>query len=866
MRTRLMAALLCTLLPVAVVRGQFSQTLYPNEILSEGSAFATIFTGEASHPTVSDDGRYVVYEQDDTLFLVDRQAMPRTTIRVPNCDVGSPPDFCFQTPSDTRPRVSGDGRYVVFSTYRPMSGLGIDVNGAEDVYRWDRQSGAVQLVSVSAAGVLGNADSRFADVSRNGRYVAFESRATTLIAGESLSPNVTRVYWKDMVSGEVRRIPDGFSNAIWLKPRISADGLRVMAIRFQAVGNSPTSLWDVNTASKVSTGFDQYPGSSPDVAVISSDAQVSANVDLGSSYQVNRFWRFTENSATGFGFGGITFDAPFGGGIDLSAGGGHLAVHYCRFSTSLNRFSSSVYILSGNRVHYVSMGWGPNVACERGFDMTPNGRYMVMSAFDLWRPDWCSNCFGGVVGNPFNSDRDELNDIFLIENPLWQPLPQNVAAKAGGVPANSRKVQVSGDGNVVVFESEIPAGQLNPALVDSNGVADVFRFLRNIDSIELISSSDGVNAYPGGGQNPSMSQDGDRVVFEALDSGIAAKNLGPGGERKREVSYKASVRGVFLRNMTGVPSTSRISTSRGNGASNGHSQNPSISPDGGQVVFSTDADNVNPDTDSNGVRDVVLVELGSGLRNCVSHCPGAVANEPSDLPVVSNNRRVAFRSRAATLQKLAGSAKAGSAQQVFLRNMSTGVLRNVSGSGTTAPVPGNADSDRPVISANGDSVAFETAASNLPEAPADGRRHVYLYQVSTATHRRVSRDPAAGKLTAKLDGDSTAPQLSADGRFVAFQSAASTLVAQDLNGYTDVFVFDSQKRSLSRLASAFGAGEPNGNSQTPQLNRNGTRIGFESFAGNFSENSEGVASKSTTDPLTAANPLGLGIVFADAFD
>jgi hypothetical protein len=73
-------------------------------------------------------------------------------------------------------RVSENGRYVVFSTLAALDPL--DTNGFRDVYRYDRNTGAVDLASVSNSGALGNNDSMNPAVSNDGRFVVFETLAS----------------------------------------------------------------------------------------------------------------------------------------------------------------------------------------------------------------------------------------------------------------------------------------------------------------------------------------------------------------------------------------------------------------------------------------------------------------------------------------------------------------------------------------------------------------------------------------------------------------------------------------------------------------------------------------------------------------
>ncbi|UCB46685.1 MAG: PD40 domain-containing protein, partial [Spirochaetota bacterium] len=82
---------------------------------------------------------------------------------------------------DYNPSISGDGRYVAFESAATNLVPG-DTNGAEDVFIHDTQTGTTTRVSVDSEGTEGDGDSCELSISADGRYVAFESRATNLVA------------------------------------------------------------------------------------------------------------------------------------------------------------------------------------------------------------------------------------------------------------------------------------------------------------------------------------------------------------------------------------------------------------------------------------------------------------------------------------------------------------------------------------------------------------------------------------------------------------------------------------------------------------------------------------------------------------
>ena len=85
------------------------------------------------------------------------------------------------------------------------------------------------------------------------------------------------------------------------------------------------------------------------------------------------------------------------------------------------------------------------------------------------------------------------------------------------------------------------------------------------------------------------------------------------------------------------------------------------------------------------------------------------------------------------------------------------------------------------ISADGRFVAFESAATDLVASDTNGLTDVFVHDRMTGQTTRVSVDSASAQA---MGGNSAAPAISADGRFVAFDSLATNLVAGDGNGFS----------------------------------------------------------------------------------
>ncbi len=141
----------------------------------------------------------------------------------------------------------------------------------------------------------------------------------------------------------------------------------------------------------------------------------------------------------------------------------------------------------------------------------------------------------------------------------------------------------------------------------------------------------------------------------------------------------------------------------------------------------------------------------------------------------------------------------------------------------------DADCDRLAISGNGRYVAFGSGATNLVDGDANAVRDVFLCDTQTLAIERVSVDSAG----AEADGTSNFPVVSTSGRWVAFTSGATNLVALDGNGQDDVFVRDRKKGLTTRVSVDSGGIQGNGESEDPALTGNGRYVAFESDASNL---------------------------------
>jgi Tol biopolymer transport system component len=160
---------------------------------------------------------------------------------------------------------------------------------------------------------------------------------------------------------------------------------------------------------------------------------------------------------------------------------------------------------------------------------------------------------------------------------------------------------------------------------------------------------------------------------------------------------------------------------------------------------------------------------------------------------------------------------------------------------SSAGLQGTARSQVAAISADGRFIAFQSWAPDLVPGDTNGAQDIFVHDRASGATERVS--VATGG--AQADGASGRPSLSGDGRFVAFQSFAANLVAGDTNGECDVFVRDRWAGTTERASVA----------------SNGAEVGGPSFAPSLSADARFVAFHSSASDLVAADANGVSDVF-----
>jgi hypothetical protein len=733
--------------------------------------------------------------------------------------------------------MSGDGRYVAFFSWSSNLVPG-DSNVFRDVFRKDLLSGETLLVSVGAQG-LGNYDSRYPSLSYDGRYVAFETSASNLVTGDT--NGALDIIVKDMVSGLVTRASvdreGGQGNGSSTTPSISADG-RTVAFRSTATnlivgwtdGNGATEdifVKDLDTGivqlASVTSSRVQGNGASsrPDISsdgryvAFQSDATDLFSEDGNGSTDV-----FLKDLQTGVLSlvssvnGSLAVEGNSGGSYfpGVSDDGRYVAFH----SNSTNLItgdtnsrgdvfvkdltSSAVILVSCDSDSVLGNNWSYDVPSLSG-----DGRYVA---------------FRSVATNLVADDTNGQDDIFVKD--LQTQITTRVSIRSDTVQGNalSMSPRISDDGLRVAFTSY--ASNLVPG--DTNARSDILVKDLSTGEILLASNRNVAGESSRGGcldsNQTSVSADGRYVAFESFASDLVTGDT----NGLWDIFVKDTLSGVVTRasvNSAGVEG-------------NSSSYSPSISGDGRTVAFRSSATNmIVGSTDGNGtVQDIFVKSLDTGIVQLASATGAGVqatGGGSSNPDISSDGRYVGFQSDATNLF----TGDENGSTDVFLKDLRTGTLKLVSSVNGSLVDEGNSGGSYfPSVSDDGRYVAFHSNSTNLITGDTNNVGDMFVKDLTSMAVILVSCN---GDLVLGNGTSNDFPSMSGDGRYVAFRSVATNLVAGDTNGRDDIFVKDLQSKIVTRVSVSSDKVQGNALSMSPRISNDGRYVAFASDASNLAD-------------------------------
>jgi hypothetical protein len=769
--------------------------------------------------------------------------------------------------------ISADGQRVVFVSTAPDLVAG-DLNGNADIFLYDRGTGRVSLVTVNAAGTgpadLGGSN---AQISADGRYVTFVSRAADLV-----SPAVNHgvialrrdnVYVRDLTSGVTTLVSrnfagnlDGNSNSNF--PSISADGRYVAFVSSASDlvandtngGTSDVFVRDLqaNAITLVSqaTGTSGVGGNRPSsFAVISgngqfvvfeSDADGLAPNDTNTTHDL--FIRDLQANTTEL----VTADVT--NQFSANAGGSRLTEQPISFdgryvvftSSATNLVSQSTANQTNAFIRDTQMDSTRLLSIHRngtsgtnGFNpiITPNGQF---AAFVSLVDTLASNVL----------DSNGRSDVYLstitpttITNRL---VSVNSAGTNGGnnnvvtdQTVTHRTVQISPDGRFVAFTGA--ATNLDASVTDANNANDVFLRDMQLNVMRTISvAAGGATTGNGAADTPVVSDDGTFVAYASL-----ASNARPNDSNRQQDVYQ---RDLAAASTELVSERTPLLPGEVTAPSGGELRD--VSADGSFVAYYTgDARAIVPSITFSLTPALIVYDRQTGAAQVADVLPNGVNSSNGSAQYAAklsaDGRFVAFLSTHNGLDATVTGTNGG----LYVRDLLTGVSKMVSRNSTSgAPANHIHGGMQIALSRDGRYVAFTSFATNLVDGVAvpASQANLYLHDRQTSQTRIISRRAAGGASgNGSTSIDLYHPQFSDDGRKLIFSSVSSDLVARvtDTNNAMDVFAYDvsSDVNALVSVSSTpnVAGNAVSSNDARPQhrVSADGTRVYFLSSATNL---------------------------------
>jgi hypothetical protein len=750
--------------------------------LVSANASGGVGNGGSYGGAMSADGRYVAFQSSasnlaasDTnstsdVFVRDLTGGTTTLLSRDVSGVGGGSDL-----SDLA-EISADGGTVVFLSYATNLVSG-DTNQQRDVFAWKRADDSVQLMSAGLNGKSVNSEATDFTLSADGRFVLFTAGGTNLtVAGKGAGSSV---YLRDLENGTTRWVSapltnlTGFSSNSAGSAVISANGRYVVMVGAPAAATKPALVRvDLNDDSVVvitnnviaQTTYAPWFGPS-----ISDDGQFVAYSNGTNVY----YWSAASGELTrvdvtiaGAAVDGVS-DTP-----EISHDGKKVA-----FLSTSSDLVAGVVANGEPQIYVRDMATGVTqlVTHSAGGGVT-TGNEIANFSFNA---DDSALVFDSGASDLTAMDNNDDYDVFTwdVASGMVSLVSQSKAATpslTGNGRSNVGRFGVSADGRFVAFGS---SAQLISK--DTNAVADAYVYDRLLKTNILASA--GPDGFSKGGAftSPMISANGKKVVFESASTGLA----GPGDTRTGTSVYVRDLETGELVNISGA-TVGSLTAWR-------------ISDDGRYVFFS----NANQLHRYDLVDGVDLSE-GASATGFVSVTPSpdgtrVVYIESSSLYYRDFSAAVRVRIDASTTPPIA---LLNNGELIYAKQNSFGTTNFVTGeTNVYAPIPSPRTTS---ASADGNIVAYQIRT--VAGAPFE----VWYLDRATGATNLVSR--AAGS-TSNGNGDSGAPSVSADGRFIAFESWATDLVVNDTNGIKDIFVFDRTTGEISLVSHAAGSTGP-GNS------------------------------------------------------
>jgi Tol biopolymer transport system component len=495
----------------------------------------------------------------------------------------------------------------------------------------------------------------------------------------------------------------------------------------------------------------------------------------------------------------------------------------------------------------VSTNGSPGNGPSRDAAMTPDGRYVA---------------FVSAANNLVAGDTNGIPNVFVRDLQLGVTTLASAGAQeftgASGTPmtagSSSEGPVLSVDGRYVAFLSTAVGLVTNVSSAGELYVRDLVQGTTawvSTNAHQINSSA--VSA------NYAMSTNGQWIAYQATGGATAGLvfryNVATGASdaiatdgavaapldtvaRNIDISAEGRFVAFTMTNSTGSASIQLWDAQSGarslisGGTSAAHCDFPRLDQTGRYVAFTSDE--VSLTTNSDGACHIYLRDTSTDaiqLADVGGNGLSPIAFIMTPFRFSADGGAVAFDSLDGTLSRNPHK------QDVFVRDFGAAKTEIVSVPAPALPslTPLNPSGlTTSSVSSNGQFVAFFSSADGIVSAATNGCRDVFVHNLVSGSNTLVS--VSADGLSSG-NGNSSEPAISGDGRYVAFSSFATNLVANDTNNSCDVFLRDLQTGSTALVsADASGLGVGNSNSFAPQLSADGQHVLFSSLATNLTTN------------------------------
>jgi hypothetical protein len=734
------------------------------------------------------------------------------------------------------PLITTDGRYVLFFSYANNI-VPDDTNQDEDLFLYDRSLGTTIRVSLRADGSELPASSQLTswDLSANGQYILFTTDDDLVVPGDT--NGAYDVFLQDRLAGTIERISvatDGTQgNDNSQDGTVTSDGRYVVftssASNFFVNDtnltydvfirdrlNNTTTLVSTSHTGKVANGYSAAPIIADNGRYVTFLSSATDLTEKDTNDVIDVFWQ------------------------DLQTG-------------------------QRRRVNVRSDGTQANNTSGDGTPtISADGQYVAFGSN-------ASNLVAGDTNQCTLNTRVLYNcqDWFLHD--IQSSETRRVSISTTGAQANHdiRSGGISANGEWIVFSTR--ASTLVEE--DTNNQGDLFRHEVATGITERVSlrydgsQGNSTSGNPYGAE--SVADNGDIIPFASYATNLV---IGDGNDtadifiRERSASPTTPTpNATFTATPTPTPTvtpvypgaTELISENLVGNTANYFSWYPSVSANGELVAFYSAASDLVPN-DTNtfcewkgqflNCPDVFVRNRNTGETRLVSVASdGTQGNNQAWYPTISaNGRYVVFGSMATNMV----SNDTNNAYDIFVHDMQTGTTTRVSTA--TDGTQGNGNAWGGSISGDGRYVVFQSAASNLVPNDKNFKDDIFLHDRTTGETRRISVNPISGE-----EGNAHAREvvISADGRWIAFHSAASNLAASGSDGYGQIYLYDRVAHTMGIASTDSNGIVGNDNAGTgfydapsrPALSADGRYIAFTSRASNLVPNDTNTVCDHTGD-------------------